>query len=84
MHNLQENLVYYRIQDNSNKKRGTLHFRNVYISRKRYSKFIWPLHIRFLSLFLFFLVSRIPNVFLDYLLNLRIVNRMKNIKSSRA
>ena len=54
MHNLQENLVYYRIQDNSNKKRGTLHFRNVYISRKRYSKFIWPLHIRFLSLFLFF------------------------------
>ncbi|MDP3259173.1 MAG: glycosyltransferase [Thermodesulfovibrionales bacterium] len=84
MHNLQENLVYYRIQDNSNKKRGTLHFRNVYISRKRYSKLIWPLHIRFLSLFLFFLVSRIPNVFLDYLLNLRIVNRMKNIKSSRA
>ena len=81
MHNLQENLVYYRIQDNSNKKRGTLHFRNVYISRKRYSKLIWPLHIRFLSLFLFFLVSRIPNVFLDYLLNLRIVSRIKNIKT---
>lgn len=81
MHNLQKNLVYYRIQDNSNKKRGTLHFRNVYISRKRYSKLIWPLHIRFLSLFLFFLVSRIPNVFLDYLLNLRIVSRIKNIKT---
>lgn len=81
MHNLQESLVYYRYQDNSNKKRGTLHFRNVYISRKRYSKLIWPLHVRFLSLLLFFLVSCIPNVFLDSLLNLRIVSRIKNIKT---
>lgn len=80
MYNLQENLVYYRIQDNSNRKRGTLHFKNVYISRKKYSKLIWPLHIRVLSLLLFFLVSRIPNVFLNYLLNLRIVSKLRNIK----
>ena len=84
MYNLQENLVYYRTQDNSNKKRGTLHFKNVYISRKRYSKRIWPLHIRFASLLLFFLVSHIPNVFLDYLLNLRIVNKLRDIKISKS
>ena len=80
MYNLQENLVYYRIQDNSNRKRGILHFKNVYISRKKYSKLIWPLRIRVLSLLLFFLVSCIPNVFLNYLLNLRIASKLRNIK----
>ena len=80
MHNLQENLIYYRLPAEHNEKRGGMHWRNNYIARKKYSKLIWPLHIRFLSLLLFFLVSCTPNVFLDYLLNLRIVSKLRNIK----
>jgi len=80
MHNLQENLIYYRMPSEHNEKRGSMHWRNNYIARKKYSKLIWPLHIRFLSLLLFFLVSRLPDVFLDYLLNLKIAERIKHIK----
>lgn len=80
MHNLQEYLVYYRMPAGHNEKRGNIHWKNNYLARKRYSKLIWPLHIRFLSLLLFFLISHIPGVLLDYLLSLRIVERIKNIK----
>ncbi|MBI3378871.1 MAG: glycosyltransferase [Nitrospirae bacterium] len=80
MHNLQENLIYYRMPALHNEKRGHMHWRNNYIARKRYSRLIWPLHLRFLSLLLFFLVSRLPDVFLDYLLNLKIAERIKHIK----
>ena len=80
MHNLQENLIYYRMPSEHNEKRGSMHWRNNYIARKKYSKLIWPLHIRFLSLLLFFLVSRLPDIFLDYLLNLKIAERIKHIK----
>jgi glycosyltransferase involved in cell wall biosynthesis len=79
MHNLQESLVYYRIQGNQNVKRGNVHWKNIYIARKKYSKFIWPFYQRFLSLFFWFIISLIPDNFLDGLLNLKIVNKIKNI-----
>lgn len=80
MHNLQENLVYYRIPTKHSEKRGNIHWKNNYIARKRHSKFIWPLHERFFSLFFYLIISHIPNIFLDNLLNLKIVNKIKNIK----
>jgi glycosyltransferase involved in cell wall biosynthesis len=80
MYNLQENLIYYRMPVLHNEKRGHTHWRNNYISRKKHSKFIWPLRVRFLSLLLFFLVSRLPDVFLDYLLNLKTAERIRHIK----
>lgn len=81
IHNLQENLVYYRIQTSYIKKRGNIHWKNNYTARKRHSKFIWPLHQRFFSMFFYFVISRIPNVFRAYLLNPKIVNKIKNIKT---
>jgi len=80
MHNLQEFLVYYRMPAGHNEKRGNIHWRNNYIARRKYSKLIWPLHIRFLSLMFFFIISQVPAVFLDSLLKLKIVSRIKNIK----
>ena len=80
MHNLQDKLVYYRTQRNSNSRRGEVHYRNYYAALKKHGRFIWPFKQRAFSLFLFFLVARIPNFFLDYLINLEIVNRIKNIK----
>ena len=80
MHNLQENLIYYRMPALHNEKRGHIHWRNNYTARKRYSRLIWPFHIRFLSLLLFFFVSRLPDTLLDYLTNLKIVERIKHIK----
>lgn len=80
MYNLQEKLIYYRILTNSNEKRGVLHFKNIYIARKRYSRLIWPLYERFLSLFVYFVISIFPNFLLDFLLNLKIINNIKNIK----
>jgi len=82
MHNLQENLVYYRVKANHSEKRGSIHWRNNYIARKRYSKLIWPFHERFFSLCLFFIISRIPEFFLDSLFNLQIVNKLKGIKAN--
>lgn len=79
MHNLQDHLVYYRVLTNSNEKRGRIHYKNFYIARKRYNRQIWPFHLAYLSLSIFFLISLIPNTMLDILLNLRLVNKMKRI-----
>ncbi|MCR4320902.1 MAG: glycosyltransferase [Candidatus Brocadiaceae bacterium] len=80
MHNLQDNLVYYRTQPNDNKKRGHTHYKNYYNTLKTHSKFIWPFYQRFISLLFFFIVSKIPNLLLDYLVNLKIVKKIKNIR----
>ena len=80
MGNLQDKLVYHRGQANSNAKRGHMHYKNFYIARKRYSRFIWPFPQRFLSLFFYFIFANIPNFLLDILVNLNIVNRIKKIK----
>jgi len=80
LHNLQENLVYYRIQNSQNEKRGAIHWRNNYRARKRYSRFIWTFHERCLSLLLFFVMSHTPQIFLDHLLNLNLAKWIKNIK----
>ena len=80
MHNLQENLVYYRIQTTHNEKRGAIHWKNNYSARKKYSKFIWHFHKRCLSLIFFYIMNHAPRYFLDNLLNLKIVNKIKNIK----
>lgn len=79
MHNLQDKLVYYRTQRNLNLKRGRLHYKNYFAALNGHGRFIWPFHQRFLSLFLFYFVSHIPNFLLDILLNLKIVNKIKNI-----
>lgn len=80
MYNLQDNLVYYRTQPNDNKKRGRTHYKNYYYTLKMHSKFIWPFYQRFISLLFFFIVSKIPNLLLDYLVNLKIVKKIKNIR----
>lgn len=80
MHNLQDKLVFYRTHPNDNKKRGHIHYKNYFAALKKHGKFIWPFYQRFIAQFLFFIVNNIPNYLLDYLLNLRIVKRMKNIR----
>lgn len=80
MHNLQENLVYYRIPSNHNKKRHSIHWKNNFIARKRYSKFIWPFYQRLFSMSFYYITSKIPNRFLNDLFNTQIVNRIRNIR----
>jgi glycosyltransferase involved in cell wall biosynthesis len=80
MHNLQENLVYYRIQTTHNEKRGAIHWKNNYSARKRYSKFIWNFYERCPSLIFFYIMHHTPKYFLDNLLDLKIVDKIKNIK----
>lgn len=84
MHNLQENLLYYRIQAKHSEKRSTIHWKNNYAARKKYSKFIWPIHKRFCSLFLYFFISKIPGIFLNNLLDLKITKRIRNINVNMA
>lgn len=80
MHNLQDKLVFYRTHSNDNKKRGRIHYKNYFAALKKHGKFIWPFYQRFTSLLFFFVVSNISNSFLDHLLNLKIVKRIKNIR----
>ena len=80
MHNLQDKFVFYRTHPNDNTKRGHIHYKNYFAALKKHGKFIWPFYQRLTSLLLFFVVSNIPNSFLDYLLNLKIVKRIKNIQ----
>ncbi|HIH13188.1 TPA: glycosyltransferase [Candidatus Woesearchaeota archaeon] len=84
MYNLPEYLVYYRVMSNSNEKRGRTHYQNFYLARKRYNKLIWPVYLSSLSLSFFFLLSHIPNGFLDILLNLGITEKLKSIKRGHA
>ncbi len=81
MHNLQENLVYYRVPATHNERRGSTHWKNNYNARKRYSKLIWPFHQRIFSMLVFSAISHIPENSLDSLKNIRLVNRLKNIKT---
>lgn len=83
MHNLQEALVYYRILSAHNEKRGSLHWKNNYTARKKYAKYIWPFHLRILSLIFYFIVSNIPETYLNGLLRLGVVNKVKNISVPR-
>lgn len=80
MHNLQGKLVFYRTHPNDNKKRGHIHYKNYFDALNKHGKLIWPFHRRLPSLLFFFVVSNIPNSSLDYLLNLKIVKRIKNIR----
>lgn len=80
MQNLQKHLVYYRVLMTHNKKRGAINWRNNYIVRKKYSKFIWHYYQRFPSLFFFFIISCIPNILSENLLNIGIINKIKNIQ----
>ncbi len=82
MYNLQEKLVYYRVKINSNENRGNLHFKNIYIARKRYSKIIWPHKQGFVGILAYFVLSKLPNSWLDVLLNLEVIKKIKNIRNS--
>lgn len=82
MHNLQEGLVYYRVPANHNEKRGNVHWENNFIARKRHSKFIWPFHQRLFSIFFYYSISKIPDNLLDNLFGLKIVNRIRNIRTN--
>jgi glycosyltransferase involved in cell wall biosynthesis len=79
MHNLQENLLYYRVQK-KNERRDKVHYRNHYAARRRHSKFIWPWHERLFSLSMYFIISHIPHSYLQHLLALGIVDKMKRIR----
>jgi hypothetical protein len=80
MYNLQENLVYYRIPDKQFENRGSMHYSYNYIARKRHSKFIWPLHVRFFSLLGYFLISHVPKYIIENILNLQIANKIKRVE----
>jgi glycosyltransferase involved in cell wall biosynthesis len=80
MYNIQEKLVYYRIPVDFDYKRGTIHYKNYYAALKEHSKFIWPFYERFFSLVFFFVISMLPNYFLNYLVNTSIIKKIKNIR----
>ena len=80
MHNLQENLVYYRVQTKQSDRRGAVHWKNNYSVRKKYSKLIWPLHSRCMSLSILFIISHTPRFFSDYILNSKLVEKIKSMK----
>lgn len=82
MHNLQEKLVYYRTPLNQNAKRGKIHWQNNYIARKRYSKLIWPMHKRVCSLAIYFLIGHMPNGIVDRLMNMSMLNRLRDVSVS--
>jgi glycosyltransferase involved in cell wall biosynthesis len=84
MHNLPDHLVYYRVMSNNNEKRGRTHYKNYYLVRKRYNRQLWPVYLSSFSLAFFFLISHIPNVFLDILLNLGVTEKLKSIKREHA
>jgi len=80
MHNLQEKLVYYKVQTKQSDRRGAVHWKNNYTVRKKYSKLIWPLHSRCMSLFILFIISHTPRFFSDYILNSKLVKKIKSVK----
>lgn len=80
MHNLQENLVYYRVPTSHNERRGQIHWNNNYNARKKHGKFIWPLHQRIMSMLFFFVISHMPENYLNSLIRFNAVNRIKKIK----
>lgn len=79
-YNLQDKLISYRIPAGHNEKRPVIHWVNNYVVRKNFSKSIWPFHQRIVSQSAYFLISRVPEVFLDTLLSLSLVNQIKGIK----
>lgn len=73
MHNLQEELVFYRLPPRNDFKRNKVHMQNIYCSRREHSKFIWKIYERYPSLFLWFFISCIPSNLLCFVLSLNIV-----------
>ncbi len=80
MHNIQEKMLYYRVPAKHNEKRGRLHWGNNYIARKKYGKSIWPLHQRVVSQSLFYIASRVPDVFIDKVINMKLSHKIRNIR----
>ena len=83
MYNIQENLTYYRTTLNANQKRGREHYINYYKTFKANSKNIWSFNERFLSLAFFYLVSSLPNFFLNIFSNMKLVKSWKKIAISK-
>ncbi len=81
IHNLQENLLYYRVPAGHNEKRPKIHWVNNYIARKKFGKHIWPLHQRIISQYAYYLISRVPEALLNGVLDMNIVRRIKKIKT---
>lgn len=79
-HNVQEDLISYRVTAGYNEKRPKIHWVNNYIARKKYGKYIWPLHQRMLSLSAYYLISLISETYLNALLSLPLVDHIKKIK----
>ena len=81
MYNFQQKLVYYRVPADENEKRGNEHYKNYFIALKKHSKNIWPINLRFIPLFTFYLIQLIPDYYLSLLLKTKFVHKIKNIKS---
>lgn len=79
MHNLQDKLVYYRIQTGRTENRNKLHWEKTYLVRKHYSKIIWPSHKRIISQLAYLALSRLPSSIMCKVLNLSMVNKIKRI-----
>lgn len=81
--NLQEYLLYYRV-GKGQLRRDNMHWRYNYMARRLYSKSIWSLRERFLSLFIYFVISRTPDIFIERLFNLtmvmRFLNKIRNVR----
>ena len=77
---MQENLISYRITAGHNEKRPKIHWVNNYIARKKYGKSIWPFHQRMISLSAYYLISLVSETYLNALLSLSLVDKIKKIK----
>ncbi|MFC1585326.1 glycosyltransferase family 2 protein [Fibrobacterota bacterium] len=81
MHNLQENLLYYRVRPDEN--RGREFWQCYYLARREQSKFLWPFYRRFPVLSGYFLLAHMPNILLSALLKLLVVNKLRSINKVR-
>lgn len=83
MHNLQENLVYYRIPDDQFVNRSSRHYTFNYMARKRHGRLIWAFHERAISILAYYMISHVPAFIIERLLNLSIANRIKRVQTHR-
>lgn len=83
MHNLQENLVYYRIPTDQFVNRSSRHYKFNYIARKRHGRLIWSFHEWLISTFAYYMISHAPAFIIERMLNLGIANRIKRVQTQQ-
>lgn len=80
LHNLQEELMYYRMRTQHNQRHGQQHWDNIYKARKKHNKNIWPGFPGAFSLAFYFFIAHLPGGALDFVLDSFIADRIRAIK----